>query len=450
MNIVQENVDELNAVLKINLSPEDYKEKYDAALKSYKKQMSVPGFRPGHVPMGLVKKQYGKSLLAEQINSVLSESIQKHITENKLNVLGNPLPKETEAAEGDWDNPGDFNFEYEMGLAPDIVVDLDKKKSNYYVIKVDDKLIDKQADDMAKRFGKLSEPEKSGDSDLLMGTFVELDEDGNIAEGGIMNDATVSIEFVDDKKTKKSLVGKKKGDLVVVDPNKVSRGHDDLEKMLGITHEQVHNLKGNFNFTINEIKRLEATEINQDLFDKVFGPGIVKSEEEFRTKISADLSQNFVRDQDWMFQRELTEELLKKLNPALPDTFMKKWISASNENDLSAEQLEAEYPQYAKGLQWQLIENQIIRDNDIKVSYEDVLNYAKQNIAQQYAQYGMPMEEEDLNKYAANALSNREEYGKISENLYREEVLKVCKDKVKTKEKEVSYDDFVKMVEKMK
>ena len=251
MDIVQEQVDALNAVLKIKLSPEDYKPKYEEALKTARKQVSIPGFRPGNVPMSVVKKQYGKSMLADEINKVLQDAIQKHIQDNELQVLGNPLPIGNEEQEGDWDNPTDFNFEYELGIAPDIDLKLDKKKATYFTINVDNKLIDQQIEDLGKRYGTLSEPAVAGDSDLLMGTFVQLDSSGEILEGGIMNDGTMSLEFIEDKKTKKSLAGCKKGDVIVVDPHKVSKGHDDLGKMLGISHEEVHHLEGNFNFKVN-------------------------------------------------------------------------------------------------------------------------------------------------------------------------------------------------------
>lgn len=446
MNITEEKIDSLNSVLKIELAPEDYKEKCDVALRAQRKQMSLPGFRQGHVPLSLVKKQFGKAVLAEEINKVLNETLHKHITDNDLQILGNPIPKDNE--EGDWDNPSTFNFEYELGIAPVIDVALAKKKCTYYTIDVDAKVIDKQVVDMAKRYGSLSTPDESGDMDLLMGTFVELGEKDEIKEGGIMNDGTISVEFVEDKKTKKKLMGLKTGDLVVVDPHKISKGHDDLAKMLGVTHDDVHHLDGNFQFKVNEVKRLTPSAIDQTLFDKVYGKDGVADLEAFRARVKEDLQKNFKRDQDWLFKREMSEELINKVNPSLPDEFLKKWISMSNEKPISPEQLEEDYPGYAKSLKWQLIEGKIANDNKISVDREELIAYAKTSIANQYAQYGLPMEDEQLDKFATDTLQNKEEGQRIYNMLLEEKVAEFCKTEMKIKDKVVSYDDFVKLVEK--
>lgn len=446
MDIQQEKVDELNAVLKIKLAPEDYKPQVDKALKQYKKQVNMPGFRPGMVPMSVVRKQYGKSVLAEEINKVLSESIQKHIEEKELNILGNPLPKETDQVEGDWDDPQEFKFEYDLALAPDFEIKLSAKdKFTYHKIKIDKKLIDQQVSDLAKRYGKMSEPKESGEKDMLMGQFVELDKKDEIKEGGIMKDATISVEFVEDKATKKKLTGLKVGDEVVVDPHKVSKGHDDLAKMLEISHEQVHDINTNFRFKVTEIKRLEPAEVNQELFDKIYGEGEVKSEEEFRKKVAADLEKTFENDQKRLLQRDITKKLIDKFDPTLPDEFLKRWIKVANEKPLTDEQIEEDYPNYSRSLKWQLIENKIIKENDLKVEPEEAVNHVKKMMAEQYAQYGLPADEEQLNMVAQQALSNKEESQRIFENLYEEKVIEAIKEKVKVDEKEVSMDKFIEM-----
>jgi trigger factor len=445
MNITEEKIDKLNAVVKIRLTPEDYSTQFQTALDNYRKQVKLPGFRPGKVPMGLIKKQYGRALLAEEINKVIQKSLYDHINDNKLNVLGNPLPKDEDADGGDWDNPQDFEFSYELGLAPEIELALDKKKVTYHVVKVDKKLIDQQLIDLAKRYGKMSEPTESGSADMLAGTFVQLDAKGEILPGGIMNDGTVFTEFVEDKKTAKSLTGLKPGDVVVVDPNKVSRNHDELGRMLGITHDEVHHLKGNFNFKVNEIKRLMPAEVDQVLFDKIYGKDEVKDLADFRARVEADLSKAFVKDQDWMFKRDLSEELIDRINPSLPDGFLKRWIKESNEEPLSDDQLEKDYPNYSRGLKWQLIENKIVRDNELQVNPNEVTDFAKANITSQYRQYGMEPTEEDLDAAAKSVLSNREETRKIYDMLMEDKVIAFCKEQVKVKEKEVSFDDFKKM-----
>jgi len=449
MEITRESIDALNAVLKIKVEPSDYLSKFEESLKKQRKQASMPGFRPGHVPMSVIKKKFGRSILAEELNTVLNESIHKHISENGLNVLGNPLPVEPFEEEGNWDNPSDFHFNYELGLAPAIELDKIKKlKVDYFKVKVDGKLIDRQSEDIRRRYGSLSEPSTSEDKDMLVGTLIELNESDEIKEGGIMNDATVSIEFIEDKSTKKALTGLRAEDSVVVDPHKISQNHDDLGKMLGISHAEVHHLKGNFKFNIKEIKRLALADVNQELFDKVYGKDSVKDESEFKAKIKEDLEKLFDNDSHRLFKQRVAGQLVESLKLSLPDKFLKKWIVVANEEPLTPEQVEAEYPGYAKGLQWQLIENAIVKEHDLKISQDEIMEFMKQNISRQYAQYGLPMDDEMLTNFAKNSLQNRDEVNRVYEVLVEDKVVDVLKSDMKINEKELSYDDFVKEAQK--
>jgi len=451
MDIKQENIDDLNAIVKIKISPEDYQNQYEASLKKYKSQMNLPGFRPGKIPTGVVKKKYGKSILAEEINRILSDSLHNHIQKNELQVLGNPMPKDEEKIqEADWDNPGDFEFSYEVGLAPSFDLKVSEKdKYKYYTVKVDNQLIDKQIDDLRRRYGKLENVEESAEKDMLFGAFAQLDDKGEVLEGGIVNSSTVSIEFVEDKKTRKKLVGLKAGDQLKLDPKNVSKGEEDMATMLGVPKEELVGLKSDFQFTLNEVKRIELAELNQELFDQLFGKDNVKSEEEFKTKIASDLSTMFKSDSDRLFKRDLTDKLLGKLKLSLPDEFLKRWILASNEGGLTQEQIDNEYEGYSKGLKWQLVENKIIKDHDIKVEKEEVLGQAKQMISQQYAQYGIPNPNEDeLTSAADSILKNQEEAKRIYDMLYDTKIIEFFKNKTKLDTKELSYDDFVKHASK--
>ena len=449
MEITRESKDALNAVLKIKVEPADYQSQFEAALKKQRKQASMPGFRPGHVPMSVVKKRFGRSILAEELNTLLNQSIHNHIEENKLNVLGNPLPIEPFENDGDWDNPSEFNFNYELGLAPEIDLGKIKKlKLDYFKVKVDEKLIARQTEDIQRRYGSLSEPSESEEKDMLVGTLVQLDENDEILEGGIMNDATISIEFVEDKKTKSALTGLKAGDFVVVDPHKISQNHDDLGKMLGISHAEVHDLKGNFRLNINEIKRLAPAPLNQELFDKVYGKDNVPDEEGFKAKVKSDLEKLFDNDSHRLFKQRVASTLVESMNLPLPDEFLKRWIVVANEEPLTPEQVEQEYPGYAKGLQWQLIENAIVRENELKVTQDEIIDFMKENIARQYAQYGLPMDDEMLTNFAKNSLQNRDEVNKVYEVLIEDKVVAKLKEDMKVNEKELSYDDFVKEAQK--
>lgn len=449
MEITEEKIGNQNSLLKIKINPEDYSEKYDSALKQYRKQVSMPGFRPGKVPMGVVKKKYGKSLLAEELNKMLNNSIQSYISDKEIQVLGSPIPSEEHEEKGDWDNPSEFEFTYEMGLAPELKTEISKKdKFDYFRIKIDDKLLDKNMNEIARRYGKLKDAEVVSDNELLVGDFVELDENDEVKEGGIMNQSTISLETMD-KSVRKEFKGKKVGDFVVVDPHKVSRDHDDLAKMLGVSHEEVHHLEGNFRFIIREIKEMEPAEINQEFFNKVFGEGNVNSEEEFKEKISEELRNGFGQDSDRLFKRDLTNKLIDKYNPTLPDDFLKKWIQLTNEKPITAEEIENDYSEYKKGLQWQLIFNDLIKQNEIKVDQEEIIERTKGLLKAQYAQYGLPEpDDNDLNQSAMKVLTNQDESRKIYDMIYDEKLMEHIKSVATINEKEVDYDKFVELASK--
>ncbi len=449
MNITEEKIDSQNALLKIKLERNDYSTQYDNALKKYRQQMTLPGFRAGKVPMGMVKQRYGKSLLAEELNKMLNDNIQKYIQENKLQVLGSPIPSESHTDQGDWDNPSDFEFVYELGLAPEMKVEITKKdKFDYHTIKVEDKMLDEQINNIARRYGKMSESKVAEANDMLVGDFVELDEKDEVVPGGVMNQATISLEFID-KEVQKKFIGKKVEDNVVVDPHKVSRGHEDLAKMLNMSHEDVHDINTNYKFIIREIKHLEPAELNQEFFDKIFGDGEVKDEKEFRAKITSDLEKGFVADSNRLFKRDITTKLIADYNPSLPDEFLKKWIRMSNEKPVTAEEVERDYDQYQKGLQWQLIFNQLVEKDEIKVMDIEVIERTKQLMASQYAQYGMPApEDEELKQTALRVLENQDESRKVYDMLYDEKLIAYIRETATVKEKPVSYDAFVEMANK--
>ena len=321
----------------------------------------MPGFRQGKIPMSLIRKQYGKAYSLDELNKLLSEALQKHVEDNKLDVLGNPIPSETLEDSGDWNNPDSFTFHYEIGLAPEIKLDLKKAKFTRNTIPVDKKAIDNRIKDMQRQHGKVNDVEKSGDKDMLIGTFVQLDDKGEILEGGIESRSSISIEFVDDKKMAKKLVGLKKNDVVVLDPHKVAKGHDDLGRMLGITHEQVHDLKGEFKFGVEEIKSLEEHEVNQELFNKIYPQGEVKDLKDFKSKIEKDLEDYFDRDAEWVFRRRFVVDLVEHMKIELPEAFLKRWIMLTNEKPVTPEQIDAEFAGYADSLRWQLVQKAVMR-----------------------------------------------------------------------------------------
>ena len=442
MNITQERIDDLNALLKVQISAADYQDKVEAVIKNYRKTANIPGFRKGKVPVGQIKKMYGKAILVEEVNKLIQEAIYNYITENKIEVLGNPLPTTTDL---DWDNSTDFNFEFEMGLSPAFEVNMDKKsKFDYYKIEADKKMVDHYTSDMTKRYGSMTNPEKSEKADLIMGEFTQLDSEGNVLEDGINHSASVALDIVSDKKAQKVLTGVTKDEEVVVKiTNKFS---SDVAHMLNISKEDAKSLNSNFRFKIKSISRMTPAEMNQDLFDKVFGKDEVKNEKEFKAKIKEEVEKSFVGESDNKLKNDVILHLIDKVNLELPDTFLKKWLVQTNENGLTAEQVEAEYEQYSKSLKWQLIENKIIKDNDLEVKNEDVVAHTRELIVQNFAQYGQPApEDKKLDEIAAQVLTNEEERKKVYNQLYDAKTLMLYKEKFKLTEKTVTYDEFVKL-----
>lgn len=442
MNIRQERIDDLNALLKVQVSAADYQDKVDAVIKNYRKTANVPGFRKGKVPVGQIKKMYGKAILVEEVNKLIQESIYNYITDNKVEVLGNPLAINTDV---DWDNATDFDFEFEMGLSPVFEVKIDKKsKFDYLKIKADNKMVDHYISDIARRYGSMTNPEKSNKTDLIMGEFTQLDEEGNILEGGINHSASVALDILSDKKAQKALTGVVKGEEVVVKiTNKFS---SDVAHMLNISKEVAESLNSDFRFTVKNINRMTPAELKQDLFDKVFGKEAIKNEKEFKAKIKEEVEKSFVSESDNKLKNDIILHLIDKIKLELPDTFLKKWLVQTNENGLTAEQVEIEYEQYSKSLKWQLIENKIIKDNDLEVKNEDVIAHTKELIVQNFAQYGQPFpEDKKLDEIAAQVLTNEEERKKVYNQLYDRKTLALYKEKFKLTEKTVTYDEFVKL-----
>lgn len=446
MQIVEEKIDNLNAKIKINLKPEDYNERVESVLQSHKRKAQMPGFRPGKVPYGVIKKMYGKSVLVDEVNKLLVDELYKYIEEKNLNILGQPLPSEKQDESSiDWDNPVDMTFTYDVGLLPDVKVEL-KGKYTYYDINVTDKEIDEAIERIAKRYGKLEEGEVAGDSDLIFGTFVELNEDGSVKEGGVTHQSSIAIEMVVDEKLKKSMTGSKKGDVFTFAPTEVTVNPADMAAMLGISKELAEKLESKFQFTTEKVQHLKPAELNEEFFKTLYPQGDVKTEEELRAKIKEDHDNHYAKESDTKFKTDVILKLVEDLKISLPDAFLKRWLLATNEGKLTAEQLEADYDKYSDGLRWQLIENEVIKSNDIKVEQEDVKAEIRANITQQYAHYGLPAPDEStLDELSTNFLSRQDEVRKISDKLYDDKIFELFKKSFTLTNKSVSPEEFYKL-----
>ena len=446
MKITQSKVKKMISTLTVEVSESDYIESVTNVLKKYRKDAVVPGFRKGKTPMSIIEKQYKTSIVVDEVNKMLQDNLYKHITDNKIRVLGSPLPKSS--VEIDWVNNVDFVFEYEIGLAPEFDVKISSKdKLTYYSIKADTKLVDGYCNDIAKRYGKMSNPNKSIDGDLVFCSINQLDVNGEVMINGISNEATVSMDVIEDKKVKKKFIGLKSGDQLTLNVMSVFQNHSDLSAMLKITHDQLHALTSDsFRFTVKQINRLAPSEFNKELFDKVYSDGSVTNIKEFKQKVTEEAEKSFVVESDRMLKNDVVLYLVKKVKLEMPDEFLKRWLVQTSEKPLTLEQVESDYHMYSKSLKWQLLENKILENNEVKVNNEDLLSFTKELVAKQMMQYGqVSSDEKQILDIAENILKNEDERKKISEQLFDEKTLSIYKKSFKLNEKSISYDDFVKL-----
>lgn len=448
MNITQENVDALNARVVIEITPADYEEPVNKILDNYRKQMRLQGFRPGKVPFGLAKKMYGKAVLAEELNKMLSEKLNQHIKDNSLNLLGQPLPEEIADMQLDFNKK--FEFRYELGLAPSFEVNLgNKDKFTQYKIAVDKDLVDKYVRDFQRRYGKSEEVDVTTEKDMIYGSFYELDKNGNRKEGGVHNHSTVVIEYVENKDAKAKLIGLGKGQKITVEPAKLCKGDADLSAMLGVPVSELPEVGKNFELAIESIHRIDPHPLNKELFDRVLGPNTVETEEEFRNRITADLEKHLSADSDKKLRRDISDKLLEKLKLELPDEFLKRWLleaGSSGERKITQEDIEREYDDYSRFLKLQLIESQIARESGLKVEYPEIEQHIKNNIRAQFASFGQAeLADEMIDQFAQNFLQKQEEVRKVYDQIFDEKLTNFYKNTVKLQEKEVSFDEFVKL-----
>lgn len=449
MNIVRKDLDQNNALVTICIEKADYAEKVDKNLRDFRKKANIPGFRPGMVPAGLVRKMYGKAVMAEEINKLVSENLYSYIRENNMNILGEPLPNETEQKPFDFDTQDDFEFVFDLGIAPEIEVELTKKdKVNYYNITVSDEMIENQVKSYTGRYGKYIQEEVVEEKDMLKGELLEM-ANGKVNESGIkVQDATLTSAYMKDDAQKALFFGAKKGDVITFNPSKAFDNENEISSLLKISKDQAKKVDSDFQLKIESITRYHESEINQGLFDKVYGDGVVKSEEEFRAKIKENIQDNLVSDSEFKFSVDAKEMLVAKFSDlSFPDTFLKRWLLSSNQK-IKAETLEEDYPKMIADLKWHLIKEKLTKTNDLKVETADVEEYAKKVAKTQFAQYGMiGMDDEIIANYAKDMMKKEETLKSLIDKVAEEKVFAVVKETVKLDNKEVSIEEFNKMFE---
>lgn len=454
MNITKELTDELNGTLTVELKKEDYQGKVDEVLADYRRKASIKGFRPGKAPMGMIRKMYGTAVLVEEINKLVSEKLSGYLLEEKLNILGDPLPSEREDNMQDFEKQDDFTFYFDIGLAPEPELKLSKKnKVPFYEIEIEEKMRNDYQENYRRRYGSFQPADAVEEKDMLKGSVEQLDEQGAAMEGGLANpEATLSVEMIKDEDIKKQFVGAKAGDIIDFDLKKAYPNDAEVSSMLGVAKEQVAELSGNFRFTLASISRFAPAELNQEFYDKAFGEGNVNSEEEFSLRIDDEIRSNLNRDSEYKFKIDLKDLAVEKTSFDLPEAFLKRWLLKINEDkeDITAEDIENEFDHFLKDLRWQLIRGQVSREQEFKVSEEELLAEAKENTRAQFAQYGMYYaEDEQIEGFAKELLKREEDRRQMHDRILDEKVLAHLRDLVKTDEKKTSMDKFRKMFEEM-
>jgi len=444
MNISQENIDDLNAIINIELTPDDYKSQVDSAIKSQAKQAKLPGFRPGMVPPSHIRRTYGKAILIDEINKIVGDRLNNFLTENKLEILGQPLPKE-DGQEYAWDFNEDYKFQYEIGLAPKVEVPFSENDTlTEYIIKADEETLNSRVSNLRKSYGKRSNPEVSEENDVLYGELKQVDDKGEVIEGGIIKTASLRSDIIDDKKIKKSLVGLKKDDTVIIDLKK-AYDSSTVAKILEIEENEVESLDSPFQLTVGNINRLEEAELDQEFFNKVYTGNEVTTEEEFRARVTKEIEDMFVQNADQKLQNDLYTLGMDRVKAEFPDEFLKRWLKATNEK-ISDEEIEQGYDDFSKNLKWTLIENKIIADNELEIKYEEVVAAAKERLSAQlkmYGQQGLP--DEQLNQYAMQLLQDKEQANRLFEEVKALKVFDHLKNVVKIEKKEIPYNEFIEL-----
>ena len=450
MKITFDCPDKINGLLTMTIEPADYQEKVEKTLKDYRKKAQVPGFRPGQVPMGLVKRQYGTAVKVDEVNRLMGEKLYEYVRENKIQMLGEPLPSDKQQPQ-DFEKEGDMTFVFDIAVAPEFTVALSgKDKIAYYTIAVDDKLIDQQVQMYASQGGEFVKAEVFSGNDTITGDLRQLDEKGNTLEGGITTESGMIMPaYIKEDKQKKLFDGCKPGDIITFNPKKAYPDNDaEVAALLKVKKEDIADMNSDFSFQVTEIRHFQPAEVNQALFDRVFGEGTVSDEKSFREKIAEQLKAQFVSSSDYRFLQDVRAHLEKKVGKLeFPEALLKR-VMLQNNKDKDADYVEKNFDGSIKELAWHLIKEQIVAAQEIKVEDADVKRVAMEAVRAQFAQYGMSNVPDDvLENYAEEQLKNRENIDGFVDRAVDLKLTEKLKTVVKLDEKSVTLEEFNKMME---
>jgi len=444
MNITKEQIDDLNAIIQIEITPEDYQEKFEKQLRDYRKKANMPGFRPGNVPMGVIKKMYGNSALIDIIDKMTSENLFNFIKENELDIIGAPLTNEEKNLQPDFAEGAKFNFFFDIALSPSFEVNLEEMELTYYNISMDNDFIEKQINSTRQRYGTSINPEFSEENDRIFGKFEELNENNEVVENGITNKSSVLPKMIKDNGL---FVGLKKEDTLTLNMNTIFDNNIiEISSILGVSKEKAEEIKNPFKFTVEDIFRIEPCALDEEFYKKIFPYSEIKSYEEFKEEFEKEYKKQNNNQSDVKFINDVHKMLLEKTNLTLPDAFLKRWILQNDEEGkLTKEKLEEDYDKYADSMRWQLIENKIIKTHNISVGQEDVTDY----VMSWFKRSGEDEETEELraraHEFAQQMMKNKEESKRIYDKLYDDKMMNLFKEKIKISEKEINWDEFIKL-----
>ena len=444
MNITRENTGDLTATVRIEILKQDYEEKVIKQLKDFQHKANIPGFRPGKVPVGLVRKMYGKAIVADEVNKIISDSLAQYIKDEKLGVLGNPLPNGEKNHDYTFETEQDFEFFFDLGMAPEIALNLaGLPPVSRYVITIDEPMLDSYIADMRKRFGNNIHPETAGEEDMISGEIVETGADGEIVGDGTKKNAFINISQLKKEDTRKRFIGLKKDDKVIITPD-FFENPEEAVKVLGIKEELAEKEGLSFVFTVNDIYRTDPAELGAEFYSKVYPGTEIADEEQFREQVRKDASASFAGETDKLFYHEVTDILLHEIPIPLPDVFLKRWLTEHKESNLPPEEVEKQYESFSESMKWQLIENKLIIDHNIRVEEAEIRNYIKSYFLRQ-----IPMNTEDpeaekrFDSLIDTVMQNNEQVQKINDELYTGKLLEVFKTNLPLEEKEISYTEFI-------
>jgi trigger factor len=442
LNITLEKKSATDGLIKIKLTETDYQPKVEEKVRDYSRKANIKGFRAGKVPAGVVKKMFGKSILVEEVNHLISHSVSDYIKDNKLRILGDPLPNHEKAGTIDWDTQKDFEFEFQIGMVEDFTYDLSNKvKIKSYPIEVDQKVMDETITDLKQRFGKVSYPEASEVTDSLYGEITLQD--------GSPKNVVLNIEKVE-KKEQKKFIGLKKEDVVEFEIEKILKDENLVSQLLGVSVDEAKKLKGAYKLKVSSITRVEPAVINTDLFDKVFGKDAVKTEEEFLNKIKETVAENYKRETEHLLDHEIMHYYVDHTKITMPEAFLKTWLKTTGQGQVTDDILEKEFKSYSESLKWDLIKNKIAEDHKITVEGDEVRARAKTMIAEQFGgaaiaeQLGDKMND-IANNYLAGQDGKGENFMRLYNQLRNDKIAKLIRESISVTEKKVSLEEFRKL-----